>query len=121
MAGRDWDVRHFESVAMRGLEPLHISMNCRTGEFTHTVGAIKLTEVFPLPLAPMTLRECLVYIYTQGSSHIRNSDGRGQLWLVVGGDPIGSVGGHAVVEMERARGETIKVMCLDPRALIHVG
>ena len=73
-------------------------------QFTRSVGIIEHTEVFPLPVAPMTLWQDLVKATIKQTCHVRNGDGRVGLWLLLGGDPAGLSRAHAVVEGKRTRG-----------------
>jgi hypothetical protein len=59
--------------------------------------AVELTEVFPLPVAPMTLWRYLVQAFIKQTCHVRDSDG----WLLLGGDPVGSTREHDAEEAER--------------------
>jgi hypothetical protein len=102
-------VHDFKFTPMRRWEPLPVLMNCRPCQLTRAVSIPELTVVFPLPVAPMRLWRRLVQITVKQTRHIRYSDGRGGLRLLVGRDPIGFTRGHAVVEAERMRGRTMKV------------
>jgi hypothetical protein len=79
------------------------------------------TEVFPLPVAPMTLRQDLVNAAIKQACYVRNDYGRVGMWLLLGGDPAGLSRAHAVAKGKRTRGYTMKAMWVDPRPFIHAG